>query len=189
VLVVAKNTFTHAALSKQFQEKTNLRIYKALVCGEVNEKEKTFRSYLYRDPRHRTSFASMDEKSYKELCEKQNRKSLPGYKFAESYFKRERVFCGSATLVSVKLSTGRTHQIRVHAKAQVHPVVGDQIYGGDLSMVTDSRVAVALQKVGRQMLHAETLGFTHPRTEKKMAFQADPPRDFSELIEFLDSMA
>ena len=189
VMVFAKNSFSHAKLSDQFQSKTNLRIYKALLCGEIRERDKTFKSYLYRDPKHRTSFASISLEAYQELCEQKRRTSLPGYKYAESFFKVEKVFSNAATLVSVKLSTGRTHQIRVHAKAEHRPVAGDPVYGGDFSMVTDPKVSVVLQKLKRQMLHAQTLGITHPRSNEKLAFQADPPDDFSELIEFLESIS
>jgi 23S rRNA pseudouridine1911/1915/1917 synthase len=82
-----------------------------------------------------------------------------------------------ATLVECKLQTGRQHQIRIHVSERGHPIVGEQVYIRDFNR---PRIAAA-----RPMLHAQTLGFTHPRSGKPMAFSIDPPQDFRELLESL----
>ncbi|MGZ4032257.1 MAG: RluA family pseudouridine synthase, partial [Tumebacillaceae bacterium] len=78
-----------------------------------------------------------------------------------------------ATLVKAKLHTGRTHQIRVHFAHLRHPLLGDDLYGGDLSLI------------GRQALHARSLRFTHPITQEPLEIEAPLPDDFAELLEKL----
>ena len=82
-----------------------------------------------------------------------------------------------ATLVECKLQTGRQHQIRIHVSERGHPIVGEQVYIRDFDR---PRIAAA-----RPMLHAQTLGFTHPRSGKELQFSIDPPQDFQELLESL----
>lgn len=179
VMVIAKNLSCHRALSLQFQNRTILRVYKALVVGEFPE-EQLFKSYLYRDPTHRTRYQSLEVEEYQGLPAQ--KKSSKKYRYAESYFKREVVFAAQCSLISCKLATGRTHQIRIHCKTLGYPILGDQVYG--TNDVSKNHVN---GKVSRQMLHAETLGFSHPRTGDKLAFSVDPPADFQEVIERLSS--
>ncbi|MDA9951237.1 RluA family pseudouridine synthase [Oligoflexaceae bacterium] len=188
VVVVAKNSAATRNLAAQFKNKSNLRIYKALVCGHFQPAEIDYESWLHRDPNHRTSFASISSDEYSSRCANEGKKDLPGYKQAKSFFKLEESFFNSLSLVSCKLSTGRTHQIRVQAKAMGFPVVGDPIYGGDHSKLKDPRVLVSVRRIQRQLLHAETLGIVHPLSGEKMAFQAEPPQDFRETIEFLRTL-
>jgi len=84
-----------------------------------------------------------------------------------------------ASLLELRLHTGRTHQIRVHASAAGCPVAGDAIYGGVNSL---TRTA----KVPRQLLHAHQLAFTHPRTGEQLLFTAPPPPDFAAFQSYLD---
>jgi 23S rRNA pseudouridine1911/1915/1917 synthase len=86
-----------------------------------------------------------------------------------------------ATLVSVELETGRTHQIRVHFAAAGHPVLGDRVYGRSRQSTVDSRQS-ELPEIPRQMLHARRLGFPHPRTGKPVRAEAPLPRDFVAVL-------
>jgi 23S rRNA pseudouridine1911/1915/1917 synthase len=89
-----------------------------------------------------------------------------------------------ATLVSVDLETGRTHQIRVHFAAAGHPVLGDRVYGGTRESRVESRES-KLPESPRQMLHARWLGFPHPRTGKPVRAEAPLPEDFVAVLEGL----
>ncbi|MGI9232903.1 MAG: RNA pseudouridine synthase, partial [Woeseiaceae bacterium] len=91
------------------------------------------------------------------------------------------------TYVSVKLETGRTHQIRVHFAHRRHGLVGDPVYGGRLALpagATEPLVQV-LRRFKRQALHAARLAFTHPRSDKVLAFEVPPPADFEALLAVL----
>jgi 23S rRNA pseudouridine1911/1915/1917 synthase len=92
------------------------------------------------------------------------------------------------SVAAFRLETGRTHQIRVHAKQIRHPILGDATYGGDAiryGPVTSKRKAFfanLLQRIPRQALHAETLGFVHPQSGEHIDFQVDPPEDMQYAI-------
>ncbi len=88
------------------------------------------------------------------------------------------------TYISIKLETGRTHQIRVHFAHRRHALVGDPTYGGRLAIPAGAtaRLQDALRRFRRQALHAEKLTFAHPRSGEKIALQAAPPDDFADLL-------
>ena len=88
-----------------------------------------------------------------------------------------------ASLVAVRLETGRTHQIRVHFAAAGHPVVGDLVYGPRDRKAT--RAARTAPEAPRQMLHARLLGFAHPQTGEPVRAESPLPADFQETLEFL----
>ena len=91
------------------------------------------------------------------------------------------------TLLDVELKTGRTHQIRVHLAWLKHPVVGDETYGGGRdNTVADPVIRSRIAKLGRQFLHAEKLGFRHPRTDEQLKFKAPLP---GEIADILDAIA
>jgi 23S rRNA pseudouridine1911/1915/1917 synthase len=91
------------------------------------------------------------------------------------------------TFLSVKLETGRTHQIRLHLSHIKYPIVGDPVYGGRFGLPrgASADLAQALRGFKRQALHAATLGFEHPRTGKGLTFQAPVPADFAQLLAIL----
>ncbi|HKQ51115.1 MAG TPA: pseudouridine synthase, partial [Pyrinomonadaceae bacterium] len=90
------------------------------------------------------------------------------------------------TLLDVEIKTGRTHQIRVHLQWLKHPVVGDQTYGdGRDNTITDPRLRARLNALGRQFLHAEQLGFRHPRTNEPLRFTASLPAELAQFLEQL----
>ena len=99
---------------------------------------------------------------------------------------------GPFALISARLQTGRTHQIRVHCAYIGHPIVGDSVYGGQRRLPADEltpsvRVAIqsAINALGGQALHAGRLAFDHPTTGARIEFRAGPPPDFQELTDVL----
>ena len=159
-LVIAKNDPTHLALSTQFAGREVRKIYHAIVCGGVTPEQGDIRAAIARHPTHRKRMAVTDGSG---------REAWTGYTVIERL--RE------ATLVEAVLHTGRTHQIRVHFKHLGFPVAGDATYGNRQNKrVTELTGYTA----PRQMLHAHKLAFKHPRTGKKMSFEAPRPEDFKE---------
>ena len=159
-LVIAKNDPTHLALSTQFAGREVRKIYHAIVCGGVTPEQGDIRAAIARHPTHRKRMAVTDGS---------------GREAWTSYTVIERL--REATLVEAVLHTGRTHQIRVHFKHLGFPVAGDATYGNRQNKrVTELTGYTA----PRQMLHAHKLAFKHPRTGKKMSFEAPWPEDFNE---------
>jgi 23S rRNA pseudouridine1911/1915/1917 synthase len=108
------------------------------------------------------------------------RDAITHFKVIEQY--------GSFSLVEARLETGRTHQIRVHFAYIGHPVVGDAEYGGQsraLNTKAPEAIVSAIKNLTRQALHAELLGFKHPKTGKYMEFSAPIPDDIRSLIDAL----
>ncbi|MEO5790154.1 MAG: RluA family pseudouridine synthase [Gelidibacter sp.] len=176
LLVIAKTEAAMAHLSKQFFDKTSEREYVALVWGNMEEDEGTIEGHIGRHPKNRlqnTVFLDDDEE-----------KGKP----AVTHFKvMERL--GYVTLVSCKLETGRTHQIRVHMKHIGHTLFNDSRYGGEkiLKGTTFSKykqfVENCFKILPRQALHAKTLGFEHPTTGEFMSFDSEVPQDMVACIE------
>jgi 23S rRNA pseudouridine1911/1915/1917 synthase len=187
-IVVAKTDFAHAHLAKQFHDKTNFRQYVALLNGELPEGEWVRESWLYRDTKDRTRFASLSMDAYNERRDAEGH-DIPGFRYARTLFKREKAFA-NITLSSIRLYTGRTHQIRVHAKDIHAPVWGDPTYGRlpdwNHKCPFDPSTAKLLLSVDRQLLHAWILGFAHPKTGEWLQFEASLPKDFSNLLEHLE---
>jgi 23S rRNA pseudouridine1911/1915/1917 synthase len=156
LLMVAKNDAAHTSLVDQLVKKTVTRKYLALVHGHIPHDKGTIDAPIARDPKERQNMAVVDKG-----------------KHAVTHFRVLERF-GDFTLVECRLETGRTHQIRVHMKYIGFPLVGDPKYGPKKTM-----------DIGGQALHAEVIGFTHPRTGEYLEFSAEPPEEFSELLESL----
>jgi 23S rRNA pseudouridine1911/1915/1917 synthase len=164
-LVVAKNDPTHLNLSAQFAARQVQKIYHALVCGSVSKSKGQIQAAIARHPSHRKKMA---------VTTGQGRASRTGYRVLERWT--------LASLVEATLHTGRTHQIRVHFQHLGHPLLGDALYGAR----QNQRLATEWSlEAPRQMLHASSLGFTHPSTRKAVHFEAPWPDDFQEMIERL----
>lgn len=185
-MVFAKTAQAHRSLSKQFKDKTNLREYVALLDGVLKDDEIPVTSYLYRDPRFRIRFASLPVEDY-ELMQEEGR-DLQAYRFAKTYFHKRKVYGQRLTLAVMNLETGRTHQIRVHARSLGVPVWGDKVYGftPKLPQQFPSAVKTSLEAVARHLLHARRLGFVHPVDGRKLAFEAPLPPDFRSVLELLE---
>ncbi len=157
LLVVAKNNLAHARLAEQFKVHSARRTYTALLEGNLKEDEGTIDTYLDRDKADRTKYAVSSA----------GKRAITHYKVLERY--------EGYTLCQFSLETGRTHQIRVHAKYLGHPIVGDMVYG----------YAKQKFKLGGQLLHAGKLELSHPTTKKKMTFEAPLPGYFEETLKKL----
>ena len=176
LLVVAKTEEAMTHLAKQFFDKTSEREYIALVWGDVKEDQGTIEGAIGRHPKNRlrnTVFIGDD--SHK------GKPAVTHYKVMERF--------GYVTLVSCKLETGRTHQIRVHFKHIGHTLFNDERYGGNriLKGTSFSKykqfVENCFSLLPRQALHAKTLGFVHPVTKKKMKFDSPMPDDIAQCLE------
>ena len=174
LLVIAKTEKSMTHLSKQFFNKTSEREYIALVWGNVVDEEGKIIGNLARNPKNRLQMTVFPEGD-------QGKEAVTHYKVIERL--------GYVTLVSCKLETGRTHQIRVHMKYIGHTLFNDERYGGDkiLKGTTFNKykqfVDNAFKILPRQALHAKTLGFEHPVTGEFMRFNSELPSDMVNCIE------
>lgn len=156
LLLVAKNDTAHNLLAEAIAKKEVVREYIALVEGVILEDTATIDAPIGRDKSNRKKMAVTSENS---------KDAITHIRVLERY--------NSSTLIRCKLETGRTHQIRVHLNYIGHPVVNDPVYG----------YKKLIDKDFGQMLHAEKLGFVHPRTKEYMEFTAPVPERFKEILE------
>lgn len=176
LLVVAKTEEAMTYLSNQFFHKTSQREYVALVWGDVEDDEGVIEGNIGRHPKNRLqNMVYVDDKS------EFGKPAITHYKVLERF--------GYVSLVSCKLETGRTHQIRVHMKYIGHTLFNDERYGGDKILkgthFTKYKQFVdnCFKVLPRQALHAKTLGFKHPKTGKDMIFNSEIPEDMQTCIE------
>lgn len=176
LLVVAKTEEAMAHLSKQFFNKTTEREYVAIAWGAMKEEHGTIEGHIGRHPKNRlqnTVYLHQDDLD-------KGKPAVTHYKVLEHL--------GYVTLVSCKLETGRTHQIRVHMKHIGHTLFNDERYGGSaiLKGTTFSKykqfVDNCFKVLPRQALHAKTLGFIHPTTNEFMRFEAPIPEDMEACL-------
>ncbi|MFT5102844.1 MAG: 23S rRNA pseudouridine1911/1915/1917 synthase [Candidatus Latescibacterota bacterium] len=177
LLVVAKTEIAMTHLAKQFFNKTTEREYVALVWGSVVEDEGSIEGHIGRHPKNRlqnTVFLGED-------ADEKGKAAVTHFKILESL--------GYVTLLSCRLETGRTHQIRVHLKHIGHTLFNDERYGGEkiLKGTTFTKykqfVENCFKVLPRQALHARTLGFEHPVTGKMLRFEAPVPEDMEACLE------
>ncbi|MCS4239595.1 23S rRNA pseudouridine1911/1915/1917 synthase [Myroides gitamensis] len=174
LLVVAKTEWAMTELQRQFAEKTTEREYVALVWGNVAEDQGTIESYIGRHVKDRMQMAAFEDES-------KGKWAVTHYKVLERF--------GYVTLVSCRLETGRTHQIRVHMKYIGHTLFNDERYGGNLILkgTTFTKykqfIENCFQLLPRQALHAKTLGFEHPITKEYVRFDSEVPQDMVACIE------
>jgi 23S rRNA pseudouridine1911/1915/1917 synthase len=160
VMVVAKSEHAYTVLKRAFKERTVDKGYHALVQGHPDPTSGTIDAPIDRHPRH----------DYKWAVVAGGRPSITHYELIEAF--------RAASLLDVRLETGRTHQIRVHFAALHHPCVGDLTYGAD---------PVLARRLGlsRQWLHARTLGFHHPDDGRWVEFTSDYPEDLQSALDVL----
>lgn len=157
LLVVAKNDAAHLSLAKQIEEKTCRRTYIALLEGNLKNDCGTVTTYIGRDSKDRVKMAVVEPN--------RGKLAITDYTVLKRYKE-------GYTLCRFDLHTGRTHQIRVHARYLSHPVVGDPVYG------------VKKQKfsLNGQLLHAWKLQFIHPATNEEVSFEAPLPDYFIAVL-------
>ena len=173
LLVIAKTEFSMTNLAKQFYLKSSKRKYHALVWGSVENDEGTINENLARDPKNRLIMSVPEDKEF-------GKNAVTHYKVLKRF--------NYVTLIECRLETGRTHQIRAHMKFIGHPIFNDKRYGGDkiLKGTIFNKYKQFVQNcfkiLPRQALHAKTLGFIHPQSNKEMSFESDLPDDFTKCL-------
>lgn len=160
LMVVAKSELAYSVLKRAFKEREVEKIYHAVVQGHLDPLRGTIDAPIDRHPTADYKMAVMSD----------GKPSITHYDTAEAF--------RSASLVEIKLETGRTHQIRVHMSAMRHPCVGDLTYGADPTLA-------ARLNLGRQWLHARELSFLHPRTQDEVRFVSDYPDDLGYALDVL----
>lgn len=160
IMIIAKNDLSHNALMTQFKERIVQKTYLALVKGAIKDLSGMVQTQLGRHPIHRKKMAVVTTG-----------------KHAVTEWKRLR-HNQTASLVSVRLHTGRTHQIRVHMAHIGHPLLGDNLYGGPMTIrINDKGIQVT-----RQILHSYRLHILHPVSQQPMEWIVEPPEDMKGLI-------
>lgn len=160
LLIVAKNDQAHINMSKQIKDREVKKIYIALVKGNIAEDEATINMPIGRSTKDRKKMA----------VRKDGKEAITHFKVLKRYDKY--------TLLEIKIDTGRTHQIRVHMAEIGHPVVGDSVYSNGKNEFG----------VEGQMLHAKSLDFKHPITQKQMHLEAELPEYFKEVLSELEKL-
>ena len=171
-LVVARTEAALAALQAQFKGRSVDKTYLALCHGALAPEGRLDTPYG-RHPKDRTRYTARLREA--------SRRAVTAWRV------RER-FGEAATLAEVVLHTGRTHQIRVHLSEHGHPLLGDATYGGtrrEARLPPQHVARRAAEAVGRQALHAWKLAFDHPRTGRRVSFEAPIPADLRRGIEIL----
>lgn len=157
LLIIAKNDKAHLNMSEQIKNREVKKIYYALVRGVIPENEATINMPIGRSTKDRKKMA----------VTKDGKEAITHFKVIERFPKY--------TLLEVKIDTGRTHQIRVHLSEIGYPVVGDEVYSNGKNEFG----------VHGQLLHAKSLDFKHPITEKQMHLEAELPEEFSNVLKRL----
>lgn len=160
VMVVAKSERAYSLLKRAFKQRTVDKRYSALVQGHPDPSSGTIDAPIGRHPSSDWKFAVVAE----------GRPSITHYSTVEAF--------RAASLLDIKLETGRTHQIRVHMAAVRHPCVGDLTYGADPALAR--RLGLA-----RQWLHARQLGFEHPATGQRVTYSSPFPADLQRALDLL----
>ena len=153
LLMVAKNNYAHDILAKELQEKKTKREYIAVVEGVINNKRGKINAPIGRDKANRLKMAVTSS----------GKEAVTNFEVLETF--------DDSSLIKCILETGRTHQIRVHMQYINHPLVNDYVYGN------------AKTNDFGQFLHAQTLGFTHPKTKEWLEFSCELPKEFTEYLE------
>lgn len=172
LLVVAKGDEAHLALSDQFKSHSLRREYVGLVFGILPEDQGRVEAPIGRHPRDRKKMSTRSRRG----------------RHAVTHWQLERRF-HDFTFLRFILQTGRTHQIRVHMAEKGHPIVGDLVYGGKRARLSHLAASdpdrEVLEGLERFFLHAEKLGFVHPRTGEHLLFSSPLPAELASILQAL----
>ncbi len=168
-MVIAKNSESHNSLVEQFKSRNIKKEYLALVYGSMDRGSGFIKLPIGRHPVNRKKMSTFSKRG----------------RYAETSWRTKEEF-KDASLLKVKIKTGRTHQIRVHLSAINHPLIGESVYcsGKEFKKVSGP-VAGVLKNVKRQMLHSHSLAFIHPATGSEMVFVSKLPDDMEKIIDRL----
>ncbi|MEE9524240.1 MAG: RluA family pseudouridine synthase [Thermodesulfovibrionales bacterium] len=164
LVVVALTDEAYYSLQKEFKERTIEREYLAIVHGTFKKSPGEIDAPIGR---------AVSDRKRMSTKTRHGKEAITFYKVISSFT--------NSSLIQARLATGRTHQIRVHFASQGHPVLGDKTYGRKTHIKIGNRTII----VTRQMLHAHTLGFTHPATARKMSFSSPMPEDMRRILDIL----
>ena len=174
LLVAAKHDIAHRGLAEQFAAHSIKRLYWALIYGSPSLDNGKISSII---GRHSTERLRMSGTA------RHGKAAVTNWRVLERF--------GPASLVQLRLETGRTHQIRVHLTESGMPLLGDPLYpdGGRFNNLKNTRLKGMIAHLGRQALHARVLGFIHPVSGQYLEFTSEPPQDFLELLSCLRGLA
>ena len=175
LVVIAKNNFTHEHLSKQFSTHSVIRVYNLLIWGKIRPSSGKIETLISRSYKNRQIMQVSNTKG---------KKAITNYKTLEVF---ENKNTPTLSLLECKLETGRTHQIRVHMNYFGNSIVGDDKYKKKFKTLKniDPFIKKDLKNLQRQFLHAKTIGFIHPKTNKEMIFHSNLPHNLQIILKKL----
>ena len=175
LVLIAKNNQTHESLSHQFSKHTIIRIYQLLVWGKIRPSKGRIETLITRSSRNRQMM---------EVSKTKGKNAITNYKTIE-IFENENI--PTLSLIECKLETGRTHQIRVHMNHIGNNILGDDKYKKRFKKIKNINPVLEknLTNLKRQFLHAKTIGFIHPKKNKKMFFDSILPNELQNILKIL----
>jgi 23S rRNA pseudouridine1911/1915/1917 synthase len=175
LIVIAKNNETHENLSRQFSEHSIVRVYQLLIWGKLRPSSGRIDTFIVRSSKNRQMM---------EVSNSKGKRAITNYKTIEIF---ENDKTPTLSLVECKLETGRTHQIRVHMTHMGNSIMGDGKYKKKYKKLKniDTSLENLIYKLDRQFLHAQTLGFTHPKTNEEMIFTSFLPQELENILVLL----
>ena len=175
LIVVAKNNETHENLSIQFSKHSITRVYQLLIWGKVKPSKGKIETFITRSSKNRQMM---------EVSRTKGKKAITNYKTIEIF---ENEYTPTLSLLECKLETGRTHQIRVHMNFMGNSIVGDDKYKKKFKKIKNINVTLEKKLINlkRQFLHAQTIGFIHPKKNKEMIFNSILPQELEIILKML----
>jgi len=179
LIVVAKNNISHEHLSNQFNKHTIKRIYQTLIWGKLRPQTGTIETLITRSSKNRQLM---------EVGFTKGKKAITNYKTLEVF---ENKNSPTLSLIECKLKTGRTHQIRVHMSYKGNNILGDKKYKKKFKKIKNinSDLEKMILNLDRQFLHAKVLGFTHPKSGKKLEFTSILPQELEKILKILRKLS
>ncbi len=175
LIVIAKNNYTHEKLSAQFNKHTVIRSYQLLIWGKLRPSKGKIETLITRSSKNRQMM---------EVSNMKGKKAITNYQTLEC-FENEKT--PTLSFLECKLETGRTHQIRVHMNYLGNSIVGDDKYKKKFKKIKNinNELNELLTNLKRQFLHAKTLGFIHPKNNKRMIFDSILPQELEIVLKKL----
>jgi 23S rRNA pseudouridine1911/1915/1917 synthase len=172
LIVIAKNNTTHENLSYQFSEHTITRVYQLLIWGKLRPTTGKIDTFITRSSKNRQMM---------EVSGSKGKRAITNYKTIEIF---ENDKTPTLSFVECRLETGRTHQIRVHMTHMGNSIMGDGKYKKKYKKLKniDTSLENLIYKLDRQFLHAQTLGFIHPKTKEEMTFTSILPQELENIL-------